>query len=121
MRYSHPILRIFLLLALRIQCLLADGDDVAIQLKGGSTLEGKLLAEKRDQLVIDVGYTVLLIPRSEITQVQQGHLERDPSNDPTEKDVDQAAHGSGLYFESSQELEDQSVVALTKNLGPAVA
>jgi serine protease Do len=120
MKYSNPLLRIFPLLALGLHCLLATGANVEIQLKGGSTLEGNLLAEKRDQLVLDVGYTVLLIPRSEIAQVQKEQLEQNTQDTPAENDVEQTTHGSGLYFESNQELEDQSVVALTKQLGPAV-
>src|SRR5438552_14764023 len=38
-----------------------------IQLKEKATITGKILAEKRDQVAIDVGYTVLVIPRNQIT------------------------------------------------------
>jgi len=120
MRNSNPILRIFLIIGLGLHGLLANAANVEIKLKGGSTLEGDLLAEKRDQLVLDVGYTVLLIPRSEIAQVQQNAPEEDPSDEAVNSGVKQSSHGSGLYFESNQELQDQSVVALTKLLGPAV-
>src|SRR5580698_5370636 len=40
-----------------------------IQLKDASAVTGKILAEKSDSLVVDVGYTALVIPRSAITSV----------------------------------------------------
>jgi len=33
---------------------------------------GKILTEKRDQVVIDVGYTVLVIPRNDIEKISRG-------------------------------------------------
>ena len=40
-----------------------------IQLKDASAITGKILAEKSDSLVVDVGYTALVIPRTAITSV----------------------------------------------------
>ncbi len=40
-----------------------------IQLKDAAAVTGKILAEKPDSLVVDVGYTVLVIPRSAITGI----------------------------------------------------
>lgn len=40
-----------------------------IQLKDKAAVTGKILAEKRDQLVVDLGYTVLLIPRNQVTSI----------------------------------------------------
>ncbi|MDB6016355.1 MAG: Peptidase and chymotrypsin/Hap [Pedosphaera sp.] len=42
-----------------------------IQLKDKASVSGKILAEKRDQLVVDVGYTVLLIPRNQVVKVSK--------------------------------------------------
>ena len=35
-----------------------------IQLKDSSAVTGKILAEKPDSVVVDVGYTVLVVPRT---------------------------------------------------------
>src|SRR5262249_17756431 len=40
-----------------------------IQLKDQAAIVGKVLAEKRDQVAVDVGYTVLVIPRNQIVKV----------------------------------------------------
>jgi hypothetical protein len=42
-----------------------------IQLKDKATLTGKILAEKRDQVALDIGYTVLVIPRNQITKISR--------------------------------------------------
>jgi len=44
-----------------------------IQLKDKATVTGTILAEKRDQVVVDIGYTVLTIPRKEILKVSKGN------------------------------------------------
>jgi serine protease Do len=46
-------------------CVFAD----TVQLKDNSAIIGKVLTEKRDQVAIDVGYTVLVIPRNQISKV----------------------------------------------------
>jgi serine protease Do len=40
-----------------------------IQLKDKASISGKILAEKHDQVVLDIGYTVLVIPRNQIVKV----------------------------------------------------
>jgi serine protease Do len=42
-----------------------------IQLKGNDAVTGKILAEKSDSVVVDVGYTVLVVPRSVITRISK--------------------------------------------------
>jgi ribosomal protein S1 len=43
-----------------------------IQLKDQDAVTGKILAQKSDSVVVDVGYTVLIIPRSVITRIVHG-------------------------------------------------
>ena len=93
MRRSNRILRITLLISLYLQWQLCSAAHVEVKLKSGSALEGNLLAEKRDQLVLDVGYTVLLIPRSEIERVKKGPLERDLNSEIPKTDFDQPCTG----------------------------
>jgi serine protease Do len=40
-----------------------------VQLKNGSSLRGDLLAEKADRVVVDLGFTVVTVPRDEIEKV----------------------------------------------------
>src|SRR6476646_10836575 len=42
-----------------------------IQLKDKAVVVGKVLAEKRDQVAVDIGYTVLTIPRNQIQKISR--------------------------------------------------
>src|SRR5688500_4485977 len=42
-----------------------------IQLKDQSSVSGKILAEKRDQVVVDLGFTVLTIPKNQIAKISK--------------------------------------------------
>jgi serine protease Do len=42
-----------------------------LQLKGNGAVSGKILIEKPDAVVVDVGYTVLVVPRSAIVNISQ--------------------------------------------------
>ncbi len=59
----------------RLAVLLALGVGTAgadeLQLKDNATVSGKILAEKKDQVVVDIGYTVLLVPRSQIIKISK--------------------------------------------------
>src|SRR6266853_140139 len=50
-----------------------------IQLKEKAAITGKILSEKRDQVAVDVGYTVLVIPRNQISKI----LKTDEAELPT--------------------------------------
>jgi serine protease Do len=40
-----------------------------VELKGNASVTGKILVEKRDMVVIDIGYTALIIPRNQILRL----------------------------------------------------
>src|ERR1700685_2673535 len=42
-----------------------------VQLKDSASLTGKILAEKADSVVVDVGYTVLVVPRTDIAGIKK--------------------------------------------------
>src|SRR5271170_2409753 len=50
---------------------LASAD--TIQLKDQSAVTGKILAEKSDSVVVDIGYTVLVIPRNDVTKISKAN------------------------------------------------
>jgi serine protease Do len=40
-----------------------------IQLRDGMSVTGRILAEKKDQIVVDLGFTVLAVPRGDVVKV----------------------------------------------------
>ncbi len=60
----------FALPALLLCCQGLASADV-IQLKDQAAVTGKILAEKPDAIVVDVGYTVLIVPRSVIAGISK--------------------------------------------------
>ena len=42
-----------------------------IQLKDKGAIVGTIVAEKKDQVAVDVGYTILLVPRNEIAKISK--------------------------------------------------
>jgi len=97
------------LLSGSVPCLLAD----TIQLKDASAITGKILAEKSDALVVDVGYTALVIPRSAITSITKAvktAATATPAN---------AASGQ-FYSASSHPFVARDVSSLVKQIGEAV-
>lgn len=101
-----------------------------IQLKDKAAISGKILAEKQDQVAVDVGYTVLVIPRNQIVKVSKA--EQSPTKaSPSQKSVleaevqsEVAASGSenkcGLYAVAAKPLPVRSVRELVHQLGEAV-
>src|SRR5215467_13247745 len=46
-----------------------------VLLKDRASVVGKVLAEKRDQVVVDLGYTTLTVPRNQIVRISRGGKE----------------------------------------------
>ena len=53
-----------------------------IQLKEQAAIVGKVLAEKPDQIAVDVGYTVLVIPRSQVVRILRNETTVVPAKPP---------------------------------------
>ena len=51
-----------------------------IQLRDKATVTGKVLVEKKDLIVVDIGYTVLTIPRNQIAKIVPDDEVRPPAN-----------------------------------------
>jgi len=63
------MLRPRLLLSALVACGLPAALADTIQLKDKAAITGKVLAEKSDHIAVDVGYTVLVIPRNQIVKI----------------------------------------------------
>src|SRR5476649_730545 len=69
-RQSMSLKKHFALSAL-IFCAASVACADTIQLKDKAAVTGKILAEKSDSIVVDVGYTVLVVPRSSIANISK--------------------------------------------------
>jgi serine protease Do len=99
-----------------------------IQLKDHAAIVGKILAEKHDQLAVDVGYTVLVIPRSQIDKIVKSDSDASspkspppPAPRPNVVEMRDAADGKeGFYKWSARPAIARNVRDLVNVLGEAV-
>jgi serine protease Do len=137
-RYFHTMLRKFLSLSALAFCVGAKAAQADIvQLKDNAAVSGKILAEKRDQVVIDVGYTVLIIPRNDIEKISRGEAAAaapktaksskpvpaptpisTPAPAPESKPT--APMKAGFYSANNRAMPDKTVRDLVNQLGEAV-
>jgi len=112
--------------------LLAGGSTVSAEvvlLKDKATVIGKILAEKKDLVLVDLGYTVLSIPRSQIVRIGQESVEdakpaRAPKSkaapSPTAPIAPQPQDGSELFRTAKGVTSEKSVRELVAQLGESV-
>ena len=114
-----------LLLALVTLGLQQAGADT-IQLKEKASIVGQVLAEKPDQVAVDVGYTVLVIPRSQIVKIIRSEATVSPNKSPAlPKSTMPAAGGSveaedAFYSAPGKPEPAHTVLELVKQIGEAV-
>ena len=119
-----------LLLALLVQPVLLLVADT-IQLKDKAAISGKVLAEKKDQVAVDVGYTILVVPRNQIQKISKtdspepGLKSLAPVKPVTDSEVKIDAAGTaddrfGLYSTSTGSRAAGTVRDLVRQLGEAV-
>ena len=83
-----------------------------IQLKDGAAVTGKILTEKADSFVVDVGYTVLQIPRTSIVNVTKTAAGNDLVAAP--------AVSGQFYTATAKPGSVRDVSSLVKQIGEAV-
>jgi len=91
-----------------------------LQLKDKATITGKILAEKRDQVVVDIGYTVLVVPRNQITKITPGGNAEAPAAKTAGVVVPSSETGSNLFQSVHSQGPDRSVRELVSQLGAGV-
>src|SRR6266516_2472266 len=97
-----------------------------VLLKDKATVIGKILAQKKDLIVVDLGYTVLPIPRSQIVRVvTEGEREsKDPKGKPAPAASalpgPEAQDAAVLYTTVKASTPEKSVRELVAQLGEAV-
>jgi serine protease Do len=105
-----------------------------VELKDAAAVSGKILAEKRDSVVIDVGYTVLVIPKSAVSKINRDETLAAPKTKPADKKsppavkptaspvtpTGSAVADSGFYRIGQRQGAEKNVRELVSQLGEAV-
>ena len=102
-----------------------------VQLKDNAAVVGKILAEKREQVAIDVGYTVLVIPRSDIEKILHGDAVVPAKSGNSAKPTPVTATApvvtapmapftTGFYSANNRAMPEKTVRELVNQLGEAV-
>jgi serine protease Do len=94
-----------------------------VQLKEKAAIVGKVIAEKRDQIAVDVGYTVLVVPRNQIAKIVKGDAAQPAQPAPAkavEEEKPAAEAKTGFYAAPNQPGPASNVRDLVKILGEAV-
>jgi serine protease Do len=98
-----------------------------IQLKDKAAIIGKILAEKSDSVAVDVGYTVLVIPRTSIANISKADEAvppprkagaAKPSASPNPKPAVESK--SDFYYAAAKPSPERNVRDLVNQLGQAV-
>ncbi|MEY4387465.1 MAG: putative serine protease HhoB precursor [Verrucomicrobiota bacterium] len=104
-----------------------------LHLKDKATLSGKILAEKKDSITLDIGYTVLVVPRGQIEKIIHAGAPEPtatkpaaPTNSIQDIPVAPAAKSGdadlakGIYRNASPNAPTRTVRELVATLGEAV-
>jgi serine protease Do len=111
------------MVACGLPCALAD----TIQLKDKAAITGKVLAEKHDHIAVDIGYTVLVIPRSQVAAIVKDDTPAPASKRPrgpkaaaatNTAEIVEARHG--VYVASIKSPPVRTVLELVNQIGEAV-
>jgi serine protease Do len=121
------MLRLCLLLSALVACGVPSALADTIQLKDKAALTGKVLAEKPDQVVVDVGYTVLVVPRNQVVKIVKDEAAA-PAAKPARRQKGAAASGPaeaaeakpGFYSAPDKLPPTRSVRELVNQIGEAV-
>ena len=98
---------------------LASAD--TIQLKDKAAVTGTVLAEKPDAVVVDVGYTVLVVPRSSIAGISKTAATTTPSVAPAVSNAVASVNvPPQFYYATLLNSPARDVSSLVKQIGEAV-
>ena len=119
----RPCLFLSALIACGLASVLAD----TIQLKDKAAVVGRVLAEKSDHIAVDIGYTVLVIPRNQVVKIVRGETAA-PASKPARGQKPAAASGAtevsepkpGFYWAPNKPAPIRSVLELVNQIGEAV-
>ena len=89
-----------------------------IQLKDNGAVTGKILAEKSDAVVVDIGYTVLVVPRNVITKISKVAGAVSPAAAASNLLI--SVNTPQFYYADARPAPARDVQELVKQIGEAV-
>ena len=87
-----------------------------LQLRDGASITAKVVAEKKDHVYVDLGFTVLAVPRADITKVSKDSA---PEQAPAKAPAVQESK-SGLFAVATTLPPERPVRELAQSLGESV-
>jgi serine protease Do len=120
---QHMTLPKFFTAALALAAALRLAAADTVELKDAAAVTGKILAEKRDAVVVDVGYTALVIPRSQISKISSeekmdtASAKKSGGKTPA---IISAEKATDIYFNAPKNSPMRSVRELVSTLGESV-
>src|SRR3954470_10711079 len=92
-----------------------------IQLKDKASISGTILSEKRDMVVVDLGYTVLTIPKNQIAKILKDSDEKPPTSKTKGKQpIPSPGDVTPEFYQSAKGLPEKAVRDLVQQLGEGV-
>ena len=95
---------------------ISAADNDTIQLKERAAITGRILAEKPDQIVVDLGYTVIVVPRAQVTKITRAA----PEDPGVSGGASVPETNKGLYAIPGIVSPERNVRELVQQLGEAV-
>ncbi len=89
-----------------------------VQLKDQDAITGKILAEKPDNVVVDVGYTVLVVPRNVVTRISRTAEVALPA--PAASNLLANVNAPQFYYSDTRPVTARDVRDLVKQIVEAV-
>lgn len=119
--YRLPMSRLSILVALLLCGACLSSADT-LQLKDNAAITGKILQEKSDSVAVDVGYTVLVVPRRSISTIQRGDETKAPGKSAPKSGAPKPEVETvpGFYVASTKPGTERNVRDLVNILGEAV-
>lgn len=93
----------------------SDATAEVLQLKDHASITGKILSEKRDNVAVDIGYTVLVVPRNQIEKIirEKKGTASPQAETALNRQID-------LYHVTIPPPPERSVTDMVRQLGEAV-
>lgn len=124
------MLRLWLFVLLGLRCGAFGAGADTLQLKDNAAITGRILSEKNDSVAVDVGYTVLVVPRGSIARIARGDAAETsakpgkptkPVKSPAALEPKPALEApSDFYVAATRPLPERNVRDLVSQLGEAV-
>jgi serine protease Do len=91
-----------------------------VELKENASVSGKILAEKKEAVIVDLGFTVLTVPRDEIVRITDGAAPAKSGSDAASVATAPPATQVGFYTVRGDGVAERSVRELVGEVGQAV-